>query len=283
MPETTIKHKLVFPFDYSREGCARFRVNIRSFEEFVRFVNTEIRKDGDFIYRGHLSSNWELMPSLFRDLQIDEDEKAQALLKEQLEQFKLAARGRCNLDANEEEDLWWALGQHLGLRTPLLDWTRSPYIALFFAFADVDEYKDWTEDRVVIMLDKGAIEKRKQAGVWDSDDRQHVMCFFEPFSHENPRLVCQSGLFSVTPTLWSVELMAESEFEDEPDRRVLTRLFIPDKIRAEVLYGLDQMNINYLSLFPDLDGAAKHCNLKHDIAHVIRKHPDASTKEESDV
>jgi hypothetical protein len=273
MSEKIIEHRMVYPFDFARTSCATYEVHVRSLEDFIRFVNTEIPKDGEYVYRGHLSSDWKLNPSLFRHLGMSQHDEAEAkaLMCSQMEQFRMAARGRCNLASNVSEDEWWAFGQHLGLKTPLLDWTRSPYIALFFAFADVDEYKDCTKDRVVIVLDKGAIHRKRFDRGRELSEPETAMRFLEPFSHENPRMVSQAGLLSITPTLWSVEFMMEVEFEDEPEAKILTRLLIPDALRAEILCGLDLMNINYLSLFPDIDGAARHCNLRHDIAHVARK------------
>jgi len=40
------------------------------------------------------------------------------------------------------------------------------------------------------------------------------------------------------------------------------KIVIPGEIRTEILPFLNNMNINYLSLFPDLEGASKYCNEK---------------------
>jgi hypothetical protein len=45
------------------------------------------------------------------------------------------------------------------------------------------------------------------------------------------------------------------------EKLVMTKLLIPNSERQQILNSLNQMNINYVSLFPDLEGAAKHSNL----------------------
>jgi hypothetical protein len=43
---------------------------------------------------------------------------------------------------------------------------------------------------------------------------------------------------------------------------VLLKIDLPNDKRSEVLLSLDAANINYLSLFPDLEGAARFSNVK---------------------
>ena len=96
------------------------------------------RKGVQHIFRGHRRFDWSLAPSLAR-INSGTNIIVEETALQQLEQFRLAVRGRLLdrtlVDEGEDDELW-AVGQHHGLMTPLLDWTHSPYVALFFAFAE---------------------------------------------------------------------------------------------------------------------------------------------------
>lgn len=89
-----------------------------------------------------------------------------------------------------------------------------------------------------------------------------------PLSGENARLVNQRGLFTKFLSSMSLEQWVESEFREEAkdlyaaDHAMLLKVNIPNAERGKVLSSLDTANINYLSLFPDVDGAALFANSK---------------------
>jgi len=55
-------------------------------------------------------------------------------------------------------------------------------------------------------------------------------------------------------------------FKDS-DRQILIKVMIPEKKtdRAECLKFLNRMNINHLTLFPDLYGSSQFCEMSLDI------------------
>jgi hypothetical protein len=184
-------------------------------------------------------------------------------LREHLKSFKRAARGRRGLNpAILSENDWWALGQHFGLATPLLDWTRSPFAAAYFAFEEVSSGTN--KSRVVYGLDERAVEQRSKellGGLSYEQGRPLVIEFVDPMSDENQRLVSQSGLFTRAPIGTPIEQWVASAFEGSL-AAVLLKIEIPDSDRVMCLRALNRMNINHLSLFPDLGGASRSTNLR---------------------
>jgi hypothetical protein len=256
----------------SADGIASLRLT--TWSAFSEFLDRHVFMDHGraahrFIWRGQRRSDWPLGSSLDRlfdrlKSRLTKDRPAEVWSQEHLEHFKYAARGRRGLNPpalNENE--WWAIGQHFGLATPLLDWSHSPYAAAYFAF---EEHEDATDHRVVFGLDRDSVQIRNREIEADSADegRSFVLELIDPLSDENPRLVSQGAIFTRAPIGIPVDLWIQMVFAGSVSP-VLYRIEIPSDDRAQCLRALNQMNINHLSLFPDLTGASRATNLRTEL------------------
>ncbi|MBI1313406.1 FRG domain-containing protein [bacterium] len=225
-----------------------------------------------YIYRGQANFDWPLSSSLDRlrksypkrkNLSLGTPEyldRPPSTEDEQLDAFRRAVRGRRGQNPSElSDDDFWALGQHHGLATPLLDWSRTPFAALYFAFK---------EERVEIC---GKFVEPEFRGVYalssstilhDSGASKEDQCakIVSPDSHDNYRMLGQMGLFLRMPQDTDVETYVKRRFAGESLRPTLTMIRIPNKGRHECLVALNKMNVNEMTLFPDIDGAARHVN-----------------------
>lgn len=245
-------------------------VRLSSWKYFHDYVRQEMLPYPQFVWRGQSHAAWKLESSLDRLLKGTVIAARPRKRRELLADFKLAARGRRggNPPRLDSDDDWWALGQHNGLATPLLDWTRSPFAALYFAFNDPVQ-SSASSMRAVFAVDARYIEAlarrklaraKKRKARSSSSDKPEVY-FFSPMSDENPRLVSQAGLFSSGPIGSDLESWLGKEAAGEENYRAI-RIEIPNGDRADCLRALSRMNINHLTLFPDLYGACAHSNAR---------------------
>ena len=84
-------------------------------------------------------------------------------------------------------------------------------------------------------------------------------------TNDNPRIHHQGGRHILTPDDISMEEWVETHISSLSGGwqkvPILVKIKIPNDQRTEVLRSLNKMNINYLSLFPDFEGAARHCDM----------------------
>jgi len=235
-------------------------IKCKGWPSFQDFLNKYLKETRDYIWRGERCDNWPLLPSLDRKLKKKNTLHDKDVRNDILTRFKLSIRGREEkylLKSNSEEDnenRLWALGQHNGLLTPLLDWSFSPYIAAYFAFREDSDKQ--TKNRAVYGLSAKLVSKRSKS----IGDKGKGIKFVSPFVGDNPRLIQQRALFTKTPVGVDIESWVKKNISSKQTKWVLIKILIQNTSREKILKSLDRMAVSPLELFPDIEGACRYCN-----------------------
>jgi hypothetical protein len=235
-------------------------VSLSSWRHFHDYVVEEMLDFAHYVWRGQRDASWKLKSSLDRLLESLPKEKRPSSIHGHLEEFKKATRGRRGLNPSPitEENEWWALGQHHALATPLLDWTHSPFVALYFAFEK--QQVPSSGKRAIWALTEPTEANRKATSSQGLLSIKNTLDLIRPSQSENPRLLSQAGLFTRAPTGDSVESWITRNHQGQTTSMLLIKIEMPDEGRTECLRTLNRMNINHATLFPDLYGAGAYCN-----------------------
>lgn len=240
---------------YGEATSGYLEIKLSRWRWFVDFINQRMLDYRTYVFRGHASDNWSLESTLDRALKRIPKVRRDEARRAHLDNFKLATRGRRGPHPRDytDEDDWWALGQHHGLTTPLLDWTESPFVALYFAFWEVDTAG--ADHRAVWAVNQKAITAIQEFAPEYGDVR-----IVKPRSDENARLVSQRGMFIRCPQDLALDDASRATFAKLTGGAHLLKFRIPNKDRTDCIRFLNRMNINALTLFPDLLGASLYCN-----------------------
>jgi hypothetical protein len=242
-----------------------FRLSSSSY--LPELIERELVRFPDYIWRGQRRGTWKLEPTLSRKASELNLPLNQERVLGHLREFKWATVGKLKGEPASDND-WWALGQHYGLATPLLDWTSSPFVAAYFAFEGRD--RSPISRRAIWGLSKsGVTEASKQIrSKWTAKEMAPAVELFRSSFGENSRLVSQAGWFTKAPDGMDLEAWVRRYGAKlRPEDALLLKITMPGTDREGFLRLLDRMNINHMTLFPDIGGAAQYCNTFLEIPH----------------
>lgn len=235
-------------------------VRLSSWKYLFDFVTQKMLDYNHYVWRGVRCDDRQLVASFDRSRigQTRKDIERQQRIH--LDIFKRSACGRRGQSPNrlESDNDWWALGQHYGLKTPLLDWTRSPFVAMFFAFEKTGPKQ--TANRALYAINPATCDSTSKNICDGASGEKESVTFFTPFQDENPRLINQNGLFSRCTAGITIEDWVRKHYQGMRGA-ILIKFLVPNKNRDTCLKTLNKMNINHLTLFPDLYGASNFANM----------------------
>ena len=245
-------------------------------------------------FRGQEQASWELKPSLFRYLENISYDKSRVSFKTAVsvleDKYREALIGNSDIsqDIIREMDIWH-LGQHYGLATPQLDWSYSPWVALYFSMErptkeDQDLSAVWVLDIGVLNILNASIRSE----VWPEHGGMVIGGdFVENFptmdiqivnDENNRRLLSQQGFFTKhyhfhTFEVWLYKAIENLGWDMNKTVGPLKKITIPRSAinRKKILRELQLMNIAPRTLFPDIWGSSKEAMYQME-QHITASH-----------
>ena len=216
-------------------------VIITCFEDYIKHIGPSENRF-NYAFRGQADSSWKLLPKIGRKeyWKYLSDSAKEIKIFESWKRYAIH-----HLEKIPENDWdWLTLAQHHGLATRLLDWTKNPLIALFFA---VNGNED--KDSAVFILDL-----RDPMTTIDKSpfEISKIFSFFP--KGINTRIISQRALFTVTNKP-NIPLEDDSYY-----KKHLTKVVIKKENIIEIKKHLDYMGINEYSIYPDLEGLSEYLN-----------------------
>jgi hypothetical protein len=242
-------------------------MNYFELSQLLNNYQNKVTLHPNYLFRGQSDSTWNLQPSFTRianQRNLTRKEAIQLEL-ECVNKFSISARNFIDLkntitiqpDSKGNLDFlgWFHMMQHYSAPTRYLDWSMSPWVALYFACSNNND-----TDAVLFVGDFSKVSEhfdnkylgRKNVLLEDisNPNSEDVMVYMQAFN-TNDRIEAQQGRFSMctNPLADHKSIMF--------DIGALTEIIIPKNLKKEIMMELYRKNITSKTLFPGIDGLGK--------------------------
>ncbi len=240
----------------------------------------------NWMFRGHASDSWLLESTLERALKPIGWDSDVAKVTEEYCLFEFKARAHHYVSQEELPSSklgWLSLMQHHGVPTRLLDFTESPFIALFFAFDGVQtltdtscalwalDYRALTKKSIEIIngfgdivLSYEEVQTRQDETFEFVDQNSYDVLWTTEPGRFNLRLERQKGSFLISGNI-GTKALDLLNLQMSPDS--FKKIVIPTSLANDIYIVLKKMGINNARMFSDIDGLGK--DVKNEISYQV--------------
>jgi hypothetical protein len=266
----------------------RVRTADRAFQ-----ILEQLSKEGYACFRGHRDARWRLKSTLAQHRKVPPTPRTTHEIDEMIDHFivNLASIGiPLPFDKGDRRGRL-EFARHYGVPSPLIDFSLSPYVALFFAFNGVRPLEaEKGEHAAIYCLNIQAL-----AGIWakqrahrmgesisDTEFIDHhdgflynreepfvngydfgIVKYFDMPASWNRRMQRQRGVFLYDTLNYPnvgyadlVDYLGQSEVPGPDEKVMLEKVLIPHKVGREIFERLELMGITATHLYDSHEGAA---------------------------
>jgi hypothetical protein len=266
----------------ARAQWERQAVTVESLKDFVEVVrplapDSRAPESGEYWYRGQTNTKWGLETSFLRMTRHLAAQSDEAIRLEDEARQEFMSKAHLFIDPGSMDKVrtipcWWALMQHHGAPTRLLDWSASPYVAAYFAAhqdgsgcdgaiwcfchsrlrrAFVREYRSEPPDLTRTENEDPAVKQLHAALLNPFAEPSMLPLEFKFFS--SPRMAEQQGRFTVCLRVDQDHTCIAAKI----DQTHVKKIIIPHSAKPDFLSELRRMNITAAALFPGVDGLGR--------------------------
>ncbi|MBW2740615.1 MAG: FRG domain-containing protein [Deltaproteobacteria bacterium] len=222
-----------------------FGEDLSDFEEWIDIVS---KKSKTVVFRGQ-RKYWPLLPSINRNNNLPES--ILTVEKELLNTFKKEAPPCLHLKPKSNWD-WLVVGQHHGLPTRILDWSKDPLVALWFAIENYKKADSEPEVWALRVNDEDVIKSLDNTRPFQGTRSK----LFET-DFQIPRVKQQQGCFILFKYIEKQEIGFVRLERNSYLRGKIEKIRFFKRLVPDLLEQLIQKGYSRSFLFPDIDEVAK--------------------------